>query len=110
MIRFKKSTSICFIFTVMSHQFLFAQNITDTISVQPKETTVIENDEAYKFNYKKLIVPAVFVSYGVSSLKFDGVKQLNASTRDEINEHRPDQTISALTILRNMLKLLWYMV
>lgn len=47
-------------------------------------------DKAYQFNYKKLIIPTVFISYGVATLKIDKLKQLNFSTRNEINEHKPD--------------------
>ena len=47
-------------------------------------------DKAYQFSYKKLIIPTVFISYGVATLKIDKLKQLNFSTRNEINEHKPD--------------------
>lgn len=41
-------------------------------------------------NYKRLIIPTAFIGYGVASLSVKGIKQLNFSTRDEINEHKPD--------------------
>ncbi|SEH84629.1 phosphatase PAP2 family protein [Epilithonimonas hominis] len=47
-------------------------------------------DKAYQFSYKKLTIPTVFISYGVATLKIDKLKQLNFSTRNEINEHKPD--------------------
>jgi hypothetical protein len=37
-----------------------------------------------------LIVPTALIGYGVASLSVKGIKQLNFSTRDEINEHKPD--------------------
>lgn len=45
------------------------------------------NDKAYKFKPEKLIVPAIFVSYGVLSLTVDGLKELNTSTKYESSEH-----------------------
>ncbi|MCG2791976.1 MAG: phosphatase PAP2 family protein [Weeksellaceae bacterium] len=47
-------------------------------------------DKTHQLSYKKLIIPAVFISYGVATLKIDALKQLNFSTRNEINEHQPD--------------------
>ncbi|HBV17431.1 phosphatase PAP2 family protein [Chryseobacterium carnipullorum] len=47
------------------------------------------NDKAYKPSYKKLIIPAVFIGYGVASLLSDDLKSLNNSTRYEIGEHQP---------------------
>lgn len=46
-------------------------------------------DNIYKLNYKKLIVPTVFVGYGVISLTSDALKDLNRSTKYEIGEHQP---------------------
>ena len=54
----------------------------DSITEQPK-------NQAYELNYKHLVVPAVFIGFGIVSLESDGLKQLNYSTRYEINEHRP---------------------
>ena len=61
-------------------------------SIQTSEV-VLQDSLAFQkpsFNYKKLIVPAVLIGYGVASLEIDGLKQLNLSTRNEINEHQPD--------------------
>lgn len=46
-------------------------------------------DNMYKPNYKKLIVPTVFIGYGVVSLTSDALKDLNRSTKYEIGEHQP---------------------
>jgi len=45
----------------------------------------------YHFKYKKLIVPSVFIGYGILSLTSDDLKQLNRSTQYEIGEHQPDK-------------------
>lgn len=70
-------------------------NAQDSLSINeiPDNTNISKlniQDKTHQFSYKKLIIPAVFISYGVASLKIDGLKQLNFSTRDEINEHKPD--------------------
>lgn len=64
----------------------------DTIQVQEtKQDSIVElNTETDYLNYKRLIVPAALIGYGVASLSVKGIKQLNFSTRDEINEHKPD--------------------
>ncbi|MDQ1161770.1 membrane-associated phospholipid phosphatase [Chryseobacterium sp. SORGH_AS 447] len=46
-------------------------------------------DKVYKPSYKKLIVPAVFVGFGVTSLTSDALKNLNNTTKYEIGEHQP---------------------
>ena len=46
-------------------------------------------DPVYKPGYKKLIVPAVFVAFGITSLTSDALKNLNSSTKYEIGEHQP---------------------
>lgn len=69
---------------------VFAQ---DTI---PDITTVIQNsisnnnNTRYNLDYRNLIAPTVFIGFGIISLENDGLKQLNFSTRNELNEHRPD--------------------
>ncbi len=47
---------------------------------------------ATKLNYKNLIAPSVFIGFGIISLENDALKQLNFSTKDEINEHRLNHT------------------
>ncbi len=54
-----------------------------------KDHTSEYKDNIYKLNYKKLIVPTVFVGYGVLSLTSDAFKDLNRSTKYEIGEHQP---------------------
>lgn len=52
----------------------------------------VNTDKTYKLNYKRLIAPTVLIGFGIVSLESDGLKQLNFSTRDEINEHQPKHT------------------
>lgn len=49
----------------------------------------IDADKTYKLDYKHLIVPTLFIGFGIVSLESDGLKQLNSSTREEINERQP---------------------
>ncbi|MCT2410049.1 phosphatase PAP2 family protein [Chryseobacterium antibioticum] len=69
-----------------------AQTGNDTIQVQEpqKDSIATLNTGKSHLNYKSLIIPAALISYGVASLSVNGLKQLNFSTRDEINEHKPD--------------------
>lgn len=70
---------------------LSAQN-NDSIQTQEvkKDSAIVLNTEKNTLSYKKLIIPTAFIGYGVASLSVDGLKKLNFSTRDEINEHKPD--------------------
>lgn len=43
--------------------------------------------KAYQFSAKKLIIPSIFVTYGVASLISPALKELNISTRHESSEH-----------------------
>ncbi|MEY8760153.1 phosphatase PAP2 family protein [Chryseobacterium tongliaoense] len=65
---------------------LSVSNIQDTAVVSTLKT----EDKTHQFSYKKLIVPATLISYGVASLSIKGLKQLNFSTQYEISEHQPD--------------------
>lgn len=51
----------------------------------------VYKDAVYSPGYKKLIVPAVLIGYGVVSLTSDALKDLNRSTKYEIGEHQPRQ-------------------
>ncbi|MCA6065969.1 phosphatase PAP2 family protein [Chryseobacterium sp. RG1] len=64
----------------------------DSIQTQEikKDSTRVLNTEKNTLSYKKLIIPTALIGYGVASLSVKGLKQLNFSTRDEINEHKPD--------------------
>ncbi|MBK1896543.1 phosphatase PAP2 family protein [Chryseobacterium paridis] len=61
--------------------------VKDSVATSPK----LNNDDAtHHFTYKKLIIPAALISYGVASLSIKGLQQLNSSTQYEISEHKPD--------------------
>ena len=77
---------------LLSSQNLLAQNslAVKKDSIDSVSIAHLSFDKAYQFSYKKLIIPTVFISYGVATLKIDKLKQLNFSTRNEINEHKPD--------------------
>lgn len=84
------------LFTSLLFILLSLQNVSaqDSLNINKTQdsinsTTNIE-DKTHQFSYKKLIIPAVFISYGTATLKINGLKQLNFSTRNEINEHKPD--------------------
>lgn len=65
--------------------------ISDSIGANPisKDSTVQVKVENPKLPLKRLIVPGVFIGYGMASLTIKDLKQLNFSTRDEINENQP---------------------
>ncbi|UKB86248.1 phosphatase PAP2 family protein [Chryseobacterium sp. MEBOG06] len=70
-----------------------AQNNKDTITVQETKQDSIVSIQQNKLNYKSLIIPAVFIGYGVAGLSMNNLRQLNISTKTEINEHQPGRTI-----------------
>ncbi|WP_199417169.1 phosphatase PAP2 family protein [Chitinophaga silvatica] len=65
---------------------IFGQN--STLS----DSSNISGNNAYQFSYKKLIIPAAFIGYGVLSLTTRDLKELNNSTQYEIKEHQPVHT------------------
>ncbi|MGJ1412751.1 phosphatase PAP2 family protein [Sphingobacterium thalpophilum] len=52
----------------------------------------VKTNKTYKLNYRYLIAPTVFIGFGIVSLESDRLKQLNYSTKDEIDEHQPKHT------------------
>ncbi|HCR74829.1 MAG TPA: PA-phosphatase [Chryseobacterium sp.] len=69
-----------------------AQRFNDSIIIyQPKKDSVdLPIKKETLLNYENFIIPTALVGYGVASLTIKDLKQLNFSTRDEINEHQPD--------------------
>ncbi len=47
----------------------------------------LHTKNSVKFKYQSLIVPSVLIGFGVVGLESHALKQLNASTRNEITEH-----------------------
>lgn len=84
---------LCFIAILLSvYGQISAQAVSDSISnyQDTKDSTVLSEKEEIALNYKNFILPTALVGYGVASLTIKDLKQLNFSTRDEINEHQPD--------------------
>ena len=66
----------------------FGQVKSDSAELR-KQDIEIYGDSVYKPSYKKLIIPTVFIGFGVVSLSSDALKNLNSSTKYEIGEHQP---------------------
>ncbi len=91
MSKFTKKTAFCLSILIFSCGKMTAQTSNDTIQVQePKKDSIVALNTESHLNYKRLIIPAALIGYGVASLSVNSLKQLNFSTRDEINEHKPD--------------------
>lgn len=86
---FEKIT-ICFLILASMHSRMYAQNDSVRIRESREDSLILLNSQKDRLNYKSLIIPAAFIGYGVASLTVKDLKQLNFSTRDEINEHKPD--------------------
>lgn len=80
---------IYFVFFIITSNRTFGQNTNYNADITIQDSSTFANTENYRINYKSLIAPTVLVGYGVISLESDGLKQLDYSTRDEINEHQP---------------------
>lgn len=91
MSKYPQKIAIGLLVLLSTYGKIAAQN-NDTIRVlEPKPDSIVTfNTEKEHINYKSLIIPTVFIGYGVASLTVKNLKQLNFSTRDEINEHKPD--------------------
>ncbi|MBX2923170.1 MAG: phosphatase PAP2 family protein [Chitinophagaceae bacterium] len=74
--------------SLLTHvQFAAAQ---DSINVRRNESSLpVPGNRAYQLSAAAWIIPAALVGYGTASLRVNELKQLNVSTRDEINEHQP---------------------
>lgn len=59
------------------------------------DTTVIvkKADPVYQFSTKKIIIPAVFITYGLLSLMVEDIKNINNSTQFEVSEHAPKHIV-----------------
>jgi exonuclease III len=109
MLKFTQKTVFSIFILFSTFGKISAQN-NDTIQVQEtKQDSIVElNTETNHLNYKRLIVPTALIGYGVASLSVKGIKQLNFSTRDEINENT-NRITSDWIITPNLLLLLWFM-
>jgi hypothetical protein len=92
MSKFTKKIAFRLFILVFACVKIAGQTNNDTVRVEePKKDSIIAlNTEKNHLNYKSLIIPTALIGYGVASLSVSGLKKLNFSTRDEINEHQPD--------------------
>ena len=72
---------------ICCHTAIVAQNSADSVflSATSAQKTAIES----KISVKQFIVPAVFIGYGLVALENNGLKNLNISTKKEIEKHHP---------------------
>lgn len=91
MLNYRQKTAISFFIILSFFGRMAAQN-SDTIKTDEvkKDSAIVLNTKENALNYKKLIIPTALIGYGVASLSVRNLKKLNFSTRDEINEHKPD--------------------
>lgn len=89
--KYSQKSLLCWLVFILFFTNMNAQNRVDSVAVQKSVSDSISNIQPTKLNYKSLIIPAAFISYGVIGLSSSKLKQLNFSTRTEINEHQPAQ-------------------
>lgn len=89
MSNYRKNT-IVGLFTIVSVLGKGQTNDSIQIELTKTDTLAVTIAEGSTLSYKKMIIPTALIGYGVASLSVKGLKQLNFSTRDEINEHKPD--------------------
>lgn len=88
MVKLLQKTLICIIVVNSFYGNINAQSTNDSITVQEPQQdsiSIVRNT----LSYKSLIIPGALIAYGVAGLTMNNVKQLNVSTRTEINEHQP---------------------
>ena len=75
----KQHIVLCFF---LFFKFSFAQEST-TIDT----TAVVQSDRKLDFNVKQVIIPAVFITYGVVGLESGQIKGFNSGISEEVQEH-----------------------
>lgn len=80
----KKRNFIKIMFFVLISSLSFAQEIVNNSSV---DSIKIYKKEQIKFNYKQLIIPTVFIGYGIIGLESDQLKIFNSEVKEEVTEH-----------------------
>ncbi|MBT2619559.1 phosphatase PAP2 family protein [Chryseobacterium sp. ISL-6] len=88
-----KSLIVSLVLIFASFQNINAQDSLAVITVKDSTSAPLpldRNDTSHQFTYKKLIIPAALITYGVASLGIKELKNLNSSTQYEISEHKPD--------------------
>ncbi|WP_241285862.1 phosphatase PAP2 family protein [Chryseobacterium arthrosphaerae] len=89
--KYFQKTLICIMTVSAVLGRISAQNTKDTVAVHEplQDSITAAGIQKNKLNYKTLIIPAALIGYGVAGLAMDNLKDLNSSTRTEINEHQP---------------------
>lgn len=76
------------ILVVLSLLFILkstGQTVVDSAQVEKADSVKV------KFNYKSLIIPAAFISYGIIGLESGQIKGFNSGIRGEVAEHIDDK-------------------
>lgn len=68
--------------------FLFiALILTSKLFGQNKTVDSLQIDSNPKFQYKSLIIPSIFIGYGIIGLESHTLKDINSDTKNELHEH-----------------------
>lgn len=81
-IKLNISLQIILLFVLFMHFSIKAQNSGNNIILD----SLIHKNGNLKFNYKQLIIPTVFISYGLIGLESDALKGVNLDIRNEVVE------------------------
>lgn len=76
----KKILLVLFLFAIHS---LIAQSVKDSVK--------IDSIPQFKFKYKQLIIPVVFIGYGIWGLENHNIQLFNTELRAEVKEHIDDK-------------------
>ena len=83
-----KRVALITVFLLSINATLLAQIITDTIV---KDSLKIETSNNLKFNHKQLIIPTVFISYGLIGLENKNLRFFKNFKNDSFNEYGKDK-------------------
>lgn len=86
---FKKTLISIFILSTVLNRINAQANDSTAIQEPIQDSMTISGIPKSKLNYKSLIVPAAFITYGVAGLSVRGLKELNRDTKIEVDEHKP---------------------
>jgi hypothetical protein len=78
-----KKTLFCLVFSFLITNSLLAQDQASTVI----DTLKIENTKKLDFKYNQLIIPTVFIGYGIIGLESGQIKGFNSGVKDEVTEH-----------------------
>lgn len=73
--------------TLILYIFLFINPVLLTARIPPSADSIAtKNIDNLRFNKSQLIIPGVFITYGVASIESDYLKLLNTEIRDRLKE------------------------